>query len=228
VFVFGLASDKFVVGDWDGDGDDDIAVYRPSADGVSALFSLDSNGSLQYEAGIDQVFIFGLYSDTFVAGKWSAALESLASQPTAANGVDVLTMEDLLPIVAHAKDVWGTARTLTPSQLRALNEMTIGIRDLQAGTLGLTFGSRQVEIDINGDDDGWFIDPTPGTHEEFALSPRGFYRAFAGRPAAGHMDLLTVVLHEIGHVLGYDHVDPAVEPANVMGSTIPLNVRRLP
>ena len=42
--------------------------------------------------------------------------------------------------------------------------------------------------------------------------------------AAGRVDLLSVVTHELGHVLGYDHDDPF----DVMGATLSLGVRRLP
>ena len=30
-FFFGLPGDRIVAGDWDGDGDDTVAVYRPSS-----------------------------------------------------------------------------------------------------------------------------------------------------------------------------------------------------
>ena len=47
--------------------------------------------------------------------------------------------------------------------------------------------------------------------------------ATAGSPAAGHVDLLTVVMHEMGHALGHTHD----ELTDVMASTLPLGTRRL-
>jgi hypothetical protein len=52
----------------------------------------------------------------------------------------------------------------------------------------------------------WFVDPTPADHLEFqsqASAPATFLTAKPGGPAAGQQyDLLSVALHEIGHVLG--------------------------
>ncbi len=43
-FQWGLASDFFVSGDFDGDNKDDIAVWRPGAATVAAFYILNSNG----------------------------------------------------------------------------------------------------------------------------------------------------------------------------------------
>jgi hypothetical protein len=69
VFSFGLNSDHFLVGDWNGSGYDKIGVVRPQADGTD-IFSLDSNGDGAFDAG-DQVFTFGLSSDTVLVGDWN-------------------------------------------------------------------------------------------------------------------------------------------------------------
>ncbi len=42
------------------------------------------------------------------------------------------------------------------------------------------------------------------------------------------MDLLTVVMHEIGHVLGYGDLDPAAASGDLMSATLAEGVRRLP
>jgi hypothetical protein len=53
---------------------------------------------------------------------------------------------------------------------------------------------------------------------EFGLAgAAGAYTALAGSPAFGHMDLLTAMAHEMGHLLGFDHADsglmaPALAP----------------
>jgi hypothetical protein len=52
-----------VVGDWDGDGADQVGVYR------GGRWYLDLTGNDQWDAG-DTTFRFGLPSDLPVAGDW--------------------------------------------------------------------------------------------------------------------------------------------------------------
>ncbi len=42
------------------------------------------------------------------------------------------------------------------------------------------------------------------------------------------MDLLTVIMHEMGHFLGYQDLDPQVSPYDLMSSSLAAGVRRLP
>jgi len=83
--------------------------------------------------------------------------------------------------------------------------------------------SRTILIDPNAAGFGWFVDRTPRADEEFTGSANmGNLVAFAGGPAAGRMDLLTVVMHELAHVLGYDHSD-----SGLMRPTLEPGIRRL-
>jgi uncharacterized delta-60 repeat protein len=78
-FVYGLATDGFIVGDWNGDGRSKLGVYRssPIYPGVG-YFTLDSNGDRHYEAGIDEVFHYGLASDRYIAGNWAPPAKKVA------------------------------------------------------------------------------------------------------------------------------------------------------
>ena len=69
IFTFGLAGDRVVVGDWNGASKDEVGVFRSNANGVG-VFSLDTNGDHQFDAG-DQVFTFGLATDKIVIGDWN-------------------------------------------------------------------------------------------------------------------------------------------------------------
>ncbi|MEP0877593.1 hypothetical protein NDA00_17430 [Funiculus sociatus GB2-M2] len=59
-------------------------------------------------------------------------------------------------------------------------------------------------IDHNANGIGWYIDPTPFDNSEFTqtLTDTAF-RATTDSPAYGRYDLLTTLLHEIGHLAGF-------------------------
>src|SRR5262249_8475528 len=67
--------------------------------------------------------------------------------------------------------------------------------DLPGAYLGtVTDGTVWIDRDAAGH--GWYIDPTPRDDSEFPARPGG--------PAFGREDLLTVVMHEMGHLLGFE------------------------
>ena len=68
-------------------------------------------------------------------------------------------------------------------------------------------------LDDNAAGWGWFVDATPWEDSEFATPG---YQGEQGR-----MDLLTVLEHEIGHLLGRDH-----EAAGVMREALDAGIRR--
>src|SRR5262249_25642339 len=72
-----------------------------------------------------------------------------------------------------------------------------------------------VWLDDNAAGWGWFVDPTPGDDSEFT-SP-------GNQGEQRRMDLLTVLEHEVGHLLGKEHED-----GGVMAETLPAGMRRLP
>ena len=74
-------------------------------------------------------------------------------------------------------------------------------------------------VDFQGRTCPWFIDDTPSDDLEFGVADHD-------NPAAGEMDLLTAVMHELGHVLGLDHVH--VIGPELMSDALVTGVRRLP
>src|SRR5207244_11830459 len=96
----------------------------------------------------------------------------------------------------------------------ALRGRDVRIADLGGATLGLASG-HTIWLDANAAGWGWFVDSTPRNDSEFTTP--------GNQGEQERMDLLTVVMHEMGHVLGYEH-----EALGVMQDTLAAGVRELP
>ncbi|MBL8830154.1 MAG: hypothetical protein JNM18_24465, partial [Planctomycetaceae bacterium] len=138
-----------------------------------------------------------------------------------------LTRSQLQPMIAAAIDRW-TATGLTGAQISTLKSTQFVIANLDgAGALGLTMPGV-VQVDDNGAGRGWFIDSSPYSDAEFR---RGISRTELNATtgvAANHYDLLTLVMHELGHVLGLNDFDENLRSDDVMSEAIGVGTRRLP
>jgi len=83
--------------------------------------------------------------------------------------------------------------------------VNVELADLGGLVLGRVVGNT-VFIDDDAVGHGWFVDPAPGDDSEFDAN--GF--ELSGSAAEGHIDLLSALMHEFGHVLGLDHDDGAI------------------
>ncbi|MFP6613871.1 MAG: right-handed parallel beta-helix repeat-containing protein, partial [Pirellulales bacterium] len=92
------------------------------------------------------------------------------------------------------------------------------IADLSGATLGLATPAT-VTIDADAAGYGWYIDATPQNDAEFAPS--------ADRPGtAAEIDLLTVVMHELGHVAGLDDLYDADDEDDLMYAWLQPGMRK--
>ncbi|VIO68212.1 Endo-1,3-1,4-beta-glycanase ExsH [Bradyrhizobium ivorense] len=131
-----------------------------------------------------------------------------ASTPTP--GETHLTQTQLDTVVAAAIAQWMHAGA-TQAQFDAMLATTFSVADL-GGNIAGEQTPGHITIDDDGAGHGWFVDPTPNDNSEFTHAVNGSTTDLQTDPtsaAAGHLDLLTAVVHELGHVLGLpDTTDP--------------------
>ena len=141
----------------------------------------------------------GIVDETALGGvKIEPKVKTLTLRGDAITGGEVLTNDGLSPVVGAAVNYWAAQGT-SNADLRKLRHADVLIGDLGGISLGGTDG-----INIYVDDDaaghGWSVSP--------------------GRVEAGKVDLFSAVVHEFGHMLGYEH--------DVMGATLGVGERHLP
>jgi autotransporter-associated beta strand protein len=109
-----------------------------------------------------------------------------------------ISLDMLQPVVTEAAARWA-ATGLTPAQAAALASAQVTVADLGGAYLGLADpATNAVRIDDDAARFGWSVVRGPwsrGSH----------WTTDDGQRVTGGVDLLRVVMHELGHLLGYEH-----------------------
>jgi hypothetical protein len=117
-----------------------------------------------------------------------------------------LSQAELNSVVAAAIAQWAAAGA-SPSQLAAMLAVSFTVADLAGDRIGEQSSPKHITIDTDAAGHGWFVDSTPNDNSEFTHAANAAGTDLYTDPsnaAAGHMDLLTAVTHELGHVIGLD------------------------
>ena len=131
-------------------------------------------------------------------------------------------MPKMQPLLLEAIERWRIAAG--PSQALALHDVEMRVAELPPGYLGFA-SDKVIWIDHDAAGFGWFVDETPHEDYEFLVGSEFAKLAATNRSlVTERVDLLTVVMHEVGHLLGMGH--DANE--DLMGESMGLGIRRVP
>lgn len=139
-----------------------------------------------------------------------------------------LSQSELDSVVAAAIAQWAAAGA-SADQIAVLQAVTFSVGDLSGNAIGQETSPTHITIDIDAAGHGWFVDPTPFDNFEFLHAANALATDLftdPGNAAAGHLDLLTAVSHELGHVLELD--DSQDNFSDLMYLNLVDGERRLP
>jgi hypothetical protein len=198
---------------------------------VAGSNTVTSNGSVTLGGGATPVFALTNPGLGYFGGAQfllAAPGGVQASSPTP--GETNLTQAELDSVVAAAIADWAAAGA-SASQLAALHATTFSVANLGGNILSEETTPAHITVDASAAGHGWYIDPTPSDNSEFANAQNAAGTDLLTDPsnaAAGHMDLLTAVTHELGHVLGRPDSSAAADVNDLMYINLVDGERKLP
>jgi hypothetical protein len=138
-----------------------------------------------------------------------------------------LNPAELTWMVQAAIERW-RASAISAEDMARLQAVTFEIGDLPEGQVASASGSR-ITIDESAAGYGWFVDVSPMEDSEFEVPvPDREFQTTEFSPAFGRMDLLTVVMRELGltYQRGENKLSKQLLP--LMQNSLAPGVRRLP
>ncbi len=196
-------------------------VNTTSAANATAQLTSANTGDVGAGAGVDLIIGALNQPPLLLASAPIASTTSVSAQPTsaaAATSVELssavlpesatLTQTDLDRTVTAALVLW-EASGLTAEQDALLRSLRFDLADLPGVYLGQA-GAGSISVDADAGGRGWFV----ATAAPLATD--------------GRVDLLTAILHEMGHALGLDDTYSPADRDDIMFGWLAAGQRRLP
>jgi hypothetical protein len=159
----------------------------------------------------------GLY---LAPGQLSLSGPFTASTTTGGPQGPLMPIGELRSAISQAISWWDAAG-IDAAQDQELRSTEFQIVNLGSDTMGRTRDGI-IHLSPSAAGYGWFADPAG---DDFETPTSLGLTASPGTPAANHMDLTTVIAHEMGLVLGLKETST---PGDIMAPYLPAGVRRLP
>ena len=177
-----------------------------------------------YDA-ISQLFFLDKVAFKTVAS--GAPLQLDAPAGTITSPAAPITLTEARSAFEAAKARW-IASGLVADAAARLAGIELAVGQLGAGALG-AFDAGTLTLDDDAAGHGWFVDATPDSDDEFVARSQAAWLldARAGSGASDKADLLSAMMHELGHALGVNDISGTVA-TRLMTETIGLGSRRLP
>ncbi|EHU1210218.1 tandem-95 repeat protein [Acinetobacter nosocomialis] len=106
------------------------------------------------------------------------------------------------------------------------DQVSLSIQDINInGTIAYVENGNHIVLSPNAAGYGWFIDESPFEHTEFTMNSTQNYGVASNSQISTQIDLLTVLIHELGHTIGL--TDTFISQ-DLMGGFIQQGIRLLP
>jgi hypothetical protein len=215
---------KPVTGDWNASGHTEVGIVNPQGYWFIAGTATTPNATPPL---LTLAFPYGGTGPTWLplSGDWDyPANPQLAAggrqTPASADLLSQSTLQTVVSAALQRVEDAGASDALV-SQLASA---TYTVADLPGVNLGLTDAATgQVWISADAAGYGWFTDASAASDSLF--DSQGY--ALPGSAAAGKMDLLTVVLHEMGHLAGLPDLSNLTNPNSLMAESLGTGTRRV-
>jgi hypothetical protein len=161
---------------------------------------------------------------TPIVGNWTGAHALTAAEGEATKSSQAsLSKSDVDSTVTTAIDRLASALKLNADAVEKLASVQFVVTDLPGSQLGVAEGNT-IYLDANAAGNGWFVDSTPASDEEFVANADSKELQAVDARAVDKIDLLTVVEHELGHVLGQNDLYSVTD--ELMSATLGVGTRR--